>query len=361
MRFLLKVSEKIIIFVLVCAILTTSAFARITSLEPKEQDKMMSLIDNQTLTLCDKEQTVAFLEHFLYNSSFAAINGGIFPYPNSGEYTEIVEDGTYTVEGILAKGCFAYSKFVSNVMLGDFGTKHYHHETEGKLTTDEVRKFILKNVQSGEHVRIGTYHSVSFVSGDEKGFYSLGYTSDNAWGGQKTELVYYTYEQFTKELNKRSAEESANGRTLYVFDVQTDKNEKYNFSNPLRVFLDKNMLTFDVEPMLINDRTFVPLRAIAEAIGANVSWDEATNTAIIEKDGTKSEFTIDKNEYKINGCEYYTDAPAVGVGGRTLVPLRCVSESLNLDVKWEELSNSVALTTPIVEEIIPEHSEFDEF
>ncbi len=351
MRFFLNVSKKIIIFALVGVILTTSAFARITKIEPDEQTEIMGLIDNQTLTLSDKEQTAANLEHFLYNSSFAAIGGDIFPYPNSGEYTEVVEDGTYTAHGILAKGCFAYSKFVSYVMLGDFGEKLYHRETEGSLTENAVKNFILKNVQSGEHIRMGTYHSVSFVSGDEKGFYALGYASDNEWGGQKIEFVYYTYKDFTKQLNKLSAEDTANGRTLYVFDVQKDKNEKFNYEEKVSVILDKKLLSFDVEPVITEGRTYVPLRAIAETLQAQVSWDDAARCATIEKDGIKAEFQIDNKIYKINGVEFVSDAPAVIAQGRTLVPLRCVSESLSLDVDWDGESKCVLLNTPVIEEI----------
>ncbi len=348
MKFFLKVSEKLIIFLLVAAVLTTSVYGatRITELAPEEYSNIIALVGNQTLTVTDGETVAGYIDHFLYKSSFAAIEGGIFPYPNKEDYTEVVEDGTYTVHGILAKGCYAYSKFVSYVMLGDFGARLYHNETKGALTVDGVRSFILKNVQVGEHIRLGTYHSVSFLSGDENGFYSLGYSSDNEWGGQKIELVYYTFEEFTQLLNRLSPESSANGRTLYVFDVQKEKNEMFDFIPDVSVILDGSRLEFDVQPQIINNRTYLPLRIAAEALGAQVSWEEETKTAIIEKEGSRLEFQVNNSVYKVNGKEVKGDAPALVSEGRTLVPIRCISESFSLEVKWEEETKCVILKTP---------------
>ncbi len=344
-----KFIKKLIIFALVLTIFSTSASARIIKLDEIQKSKIMAMIDNQTIE--NKEQVISQLEHFLFNSKFCAIEGDIFPYPNSGEYTETVDDGTYMVEGILAKGCYAYSKFVSYVMHQSFGEKLYHKETEKNLTAEGVRKFILKNVQSGEHIRMGNYHSVSFVSGDEKGFYSLGYSSDNAWGGQKIEFVYYTYEEFTKYLNKLSAEWDADGRTLYVFDALKDKNEKYTFEENVSVILDKKLLSFDVDPVIIEERTYLPLRTIAETLGAQVSWDDKTKTATIEKEDTKAEFQIDNKTYKINGENFKNDVPAIILNDRTLVPVRCVSESFSLSVSWDDDTKCVILTTPKPQEL----------
>ena len=346
MRFFLKVSEKLMIFTLAAAIFCASALAGTVSMAPEKESEMMSMLENQTFTLTDSDSAKAVLEHFLYKSQFAAVDGDIFPYPNKEDYTEVVEDGTYTAHGILAKGCFAYSKFVSHVMYGEFGTKLYHRETAGELTVDNVRRFILKNVQSGEHIRMGTYHSLSFVSGDEKGFYTVDYAGDGDWGKQKIQLSYFTFEEFTQKLNTLSPESDAKGRPLYVFDVQKEKNEKYDYTDGVGVILDGKLLSFDVNPAIINDRTYVPLRTIAEKLSANVSWVAETSTAVIEKEGIKAEFPVNKALYFINGQKFSADSPAIIVNGRTLVPLRFAGNALSLDVEWDGETSCVLLSTP---------------
>ena len=57
-------------------------------------------------------------------------------------------------------------------------------------------------------------------------------------------------------------------------------------------FILKEKINFDVPPQTINDRTLVPIRAIFEAMGANVDWDDITQTAISTKDSTTVKMTL---------------------------------------------------------------------
>ena len=63
----------------------------------------------------------------------------------------------------------------------------------------------------------------------------------------------------------------------------------------ITVLLTENKLIFDVDPVTENDRTLVPMRAIFEALGATVTWDETTQTAIAVKDVNTIKITIDSN------------------------------------------------------------------
>lgn len=85
-----------------------------------------------------------------------------------------------------------------------------------------------------------------------------------------------------------------------------------------------------------DDRTMVPVRFISEAFGADVSWDEAARLVTIVKDDTTVEMTIDSKDYKVNGESASMDTAAVIENDRTMVPLRAVSESLGLDVYWND-------------------------
>lgn len=111
------------------------------------------------------------------------------------------------------------------------------------------------------------------------------------------------------------------------------------------VYVDGAAVEFDVPPQIINDRTMVPMRAIFEKIGAEVTWDDATKTAISKKDGTTVSITIGEYKLNVNGKDVEIDVPAQIVDSRTLVPVRAISESFNCDVFWQEEYRAVRVVT----------------
>ena len=102
----------------------------------------------------------------------------------------------------------------------------------------------------------------------------------------------------------------------------------------------------DVKPQIINSRTMVPLRAIFEALGASVDWDDATKTVKSSKGDISIELTIGKNELKKNGKAVALDVPGQIVNSRTLVPVRAISEAYECEVNWEDKTKTVIITTP---------------
>ncbi len=114
----------------------------------------------------------------------------------------------------------------------------------------------------------------------------------------------------------------------------------------VRVVLDGNPLVFDVPPQLINGRTMVPLRVIFEALGAKVYWDAETQTVTAVKGATVVELTIDSERMYSCGNMLELDSPACLVDGRTLVPARAVSEAFGMIVGWEEATQTVTIHTP---------------
>lgn len=114
------------------------------------------------------------------------------------------------------------------------------------------------------------------------------------------------------------------------------------------VYLNGEKMTFDVNPFIENDRTLVPMRAIFEAVGADVQWDEETQTVVAarEKNG-KTTFValqIDSSAF-VDSEEVELDVPAKIVDDRTFVPLRFVVESLGETVEWDNENYSVIITT----------------
>ena len=120
------------------------------------------------------------------------------------------------------------------------------------------------------------------------------------------------------------------------FDESVTNTETPTYSQPdgITVILNGKQLEFDVEPMLINSRTMVPMRVIFEALGADVDWDGTTQTAIGVTKNTTIKITIGKDYLLKNNNIVVLDSPAVVISGRTLVPVRAIAESLDCKVEW---------------------------
>lgn len=121
------------------------------------------------------------------------------------------------------------------------------------------------------------------------------------------------------------------------------------------LYIDGSALQTDVPPTLLNGRTLVPLRAIFEALDADVDWDGATRTATAEKAGTTVQVSIDDTTAYVNGQAQTLDVPAQLIGGRTMVPARFVSESLDARVLWDGTAQSVYIITSDHEALVVEY------
>ncbi len=111
------------------------------------------------------------------------------------------------------------------------------------------------------------------------------------------------------------------------------------------VFYDDEKIEFDQIPVIENGRTLVPLRAIFEKIGAEVDWNEADKTVTAQKDDTQISLTIDNTTAVKNGEKIELDVPAKIVNGRTLVPVRFVADCFGVDVDWDGVMQEVILTS----------------
>lgn len=121
------------------------------------------------------------------------------------------------------------------------------------------------------------------------------------------------------------------------------------------LYVDGGALQTDVPPTILNGRTLVPLRAIFEALDADVTWDNATQTASAQKAGTTVQVTIDNTTAYVNGRAQTLDVPAKLIGGRTMVPARFVSESLDARVLWDGNTESVYVITSDHQSLVVEY------
>ncbi|MFP4457501.1 MAG: stalk domain-containing protein [Clostridia bacterium] len=113
----------------------------------------------------------------------------------------------------------------------------------------------------------------------------------------------------------------------------------------IRVSVDGGYISFDVQPTIIDGRVLVPLRAIFEALDVIPVWHSSTKTVTAEKDSRTIELTIDSYQAKIDGEVVEIDVPGTIVDGRTIVPARFIAEALDAEVLWDAVDRIVIINS----------------
>lgn len=112
-------------------------------------------------------------------------------------------------------------------------------------------------------------------------------------------------------------------------------------AEPVTVCVNDELLTFDVSPALVDGRALVPFRTILEALGARVDWDHESRTVTAVRGSDTVSLTVgQKTAYK-NGQAVELDVPPTISDGRTLVPVRFVSQALGAEVEWVAATRTV--------------------
>lgn len=114
-------------------------------------------------------------------------------------------------------------------------------------------------------------------------------------------------------------------------------------------------LTLDVAPIIQNSRTMLPMRFVAESIGAKVEWDKATRTATFTKDGIVAKIQIDGNKIVLsNGETIVMDSKPLNINNRILLPITNISRVFNMtngnttdgiaqDIEWNAVERTVTI------------------
>ena len=150
------------------------------------------------------------------------------------------------------------------------------------------------------------------------------------------------YKYFKKHLYKDG---------MYTAQEKSNIKDSNRPDTDIAVKLNDEYMNFDVEPVIMNGRTMVPFRAIFEALGCTVSWDAENRIASGSRNGSTIDLTIDDTTAVVDGKSVTLDQAATIVDGRTLVPLRFVSEALSAAVDWNGETRTVTILATIPEEI----------
>lgn len=105
-----------------------------------------------------------------------------------------------------------------------------------------------------------------------------------------------------------------------------------------------NGIPVDMEGVIVEGRTMVPVRGIFEQIGYTVDWDAETKTATLTKGSTTVEMTNGNTYFTLNDTQITPDVPQQIIDGRFMLPLRAVSEALNAQVDWDAETKTASIT-----------------
>ena len=123
-------------------------------------------------------------------------------------------------------------------------------------------------------------------------------------------------------------------------------------ANAVDLYVDLAKIETDTPPTIVDGRTLVPLRAIFEALGAEVEWDNNTRTAIGTRGNTVVSVQINSRIAYVNGEEKELDVPAQIINNRTMVPARFVSEAMGCKVTWYQTKRTAAVADKLKDQQI---------
>lgn len=119
------------------------------------------------------------------------------------------------------------------------------------------------------------------------------------------------------------------------------------FAHPaIQVYVDGQTITFDQAPVIVDDRTLVPMRAIFQALGSTVAWSEPEQLITSTKGGDTVVLKIGEAGLFKNGQLVYTmDVPARIMNDRTMVPLRAIAQAFDAEVDWDGVGYVITINS----------------
>lgn len=136
--------------------------------------------------------------------------------------------------------------------------------------------------------------------------------------------------------------------TVYGEQVQMDlfyngKHHAYA-AKEVKIEIDgKEMVPKDMPAVIIDGRTMLPMRQIAQELGCEVNWNEAAQQIYVMRGSDIIVFTVNSKAGYENGKEFTMDVPATIVNDRTMLPVRALADALHLNIKWDDPNRTVSI------------------
>ena len=242
-----------------------------------------------------------------------AVTGTVTNGDNEKEYTGQKVSGTVNEEGTTVKKDSSGSGYVQQ--------KTLTFDTNGGSKIDAVTANYGKTIVLSEYTP------------KRSGYDFAGWYKDK----ELTEKIEQAILDYDMTIY---AKWSANGEPTEDADVET---QIVLVINDKTAVVDGKAVTNDVGPIIVNGRTYTPARFVAEALGAKVDWNEAAKTVTITKGDTSIVLIVDTTTAYVNGEAVKMDASAFIADGRTFTPCRFVAEQLGANVEWDEATRSITI------------------
>ena len=109
----------------------------------------------------------------------------------------------------------------------------------------------------------------------------------------------------------------------------------------------------DTVPVVVNDRTLLPARAVVEEMGGEVSWDEMSQTAAFTSGNEEIRLTVGSRTAYVNGVARTLDVAPVVMNDRTMLPIRFIAESFHFTVDWQEANQRIIIKQEEGASVVP--------
>jgi thiol-disulfide isomerase/thioredoxin len=183
-------------------------------------------------------------------------------------------------------------------------------------------------------------HDASWLRLSDHSFALLG-------GRKKTITLSFNVEKAKKGKNTGKIMFTSNGgnQEIDIHFVVSKESVVIQFQiGNKTVLINNKPKTMDAAPFILNGRTVVPIRVIAEAFGAEIQWEGSTQTITILLDKKTIVMKVGSTIASIDDNPIILDAPPVIQNGRTFVPLRFIAEAFGAEIQWEGSTQTITIT-----------------
>ncbi|NLY43226.1 MAG: copper amine oxidase N-terminal domain-containing protein [Clostridiaceae bacterium] len=299
-------------------------------------------LESRNLYLCKGEYYIRVRPNGYLDHSTADYRLSVICDKNNGQY-EIEPNNTFgtaspinwlahNVTGnISSRSDKDYYKFYVTAP-GNYSISFTHGNIEDSIEFWEIHLFDSDQNVLGKFSSRGTqtkFESKSLAL--SKGEYYVRVQS-GGWG--------YSTADYNIAINS-----SSGGKIQSYVDSPPSEGTMPSQPDTIKVTVNGMPIEFDQPPILENGRTLVPLRAIFTALGASVDWNGNNMTITSTKGSNTIVMQVGKTVMTKNGKEIILDVPPKLLNGRTLVPVRAVAESFDANVQWDGTTRTVIITT----------------
>ncbi len=151
------------------------------------------------------------------------------------------------------------------------------------------------------------------------------------------EIVECIYDSITRTGSSYTFTLDSEKTTLTVNEILSNQN------GTILIYINGTRLQSLNSPVIVDSSTMLPLRDIAEALGAEVTWDSISKTTVITKDDTVVSITLNSSTMLVNNKTVSLSVPAQIIDGSTYIPLRGLATALNCTVSWDSTNKIVTI------------------